>query len=298
MITLDGYKLDYFGLKLLTGHNHPTPSTRDKTLVIPGKHGTWDFGSEVENRIFNFPLAFVESDNSILQKRIRNFVSFLFDPKGKPRIIKLVFDYEPEIYYSVKFSGQISPQRLFGLGKFEIQMVAHDPVAYAEQTYKQDFVITDIQYDAGYFYPADPNEIYMDSEVYTFNDPINFTEPYVPNYFYENPTTFQWVYSKHYCGLFNHSYYETPLIVEIEGTVINPRITNQSTGKTLILPSIFNQKMVIDISKFTVKINDKNNLMDVIGIEDFNLISGDNSLLFEGGLPNATVTYKWKHKFM
>jgi phage-related protein len=298
VITLDGHTLDYFGLIPLKGHDNPTPSTRDKSLVIPGKHGSWDFGADMDVIQFNFPMAFNEEDRTAVQKRIREFVSFLLDSKGKPRTFTLAFDYEPEKYYYVRYSGQIKPERLFGLGTFDLPLTAFDPVAYAEQTYKIPEAITGINYDEGNLYPVDPNEIYLSSEIYTFNDPISFNEPYDPNYFYENPTEFTWIYSKHYCGIYNYSHYETPLIVEIEGSVINPRITNQSTGKTLYLPSITNQKMTVDTGKFTVKINEQNKLTGVIGIEDFNFISGDNSLLFEGGLPNATITYKWKHKFM
>jgi phage-related protein len=282
VITLDGHTLDYFGLIPLKGHDNPTPATRDKSLVIPGKHGAWDFGADMDVIQFNFPMAFNEIDRTATQKRIREFVSFLLDSKGKPRTFTLAFDYEPEKYYYVRYSGQIKPERLFGLGTFDLPLTAFDPTAYAEQTYKRDNVVTTLQYDAGFYY-----------------EPQNkFYEPFEPEYFYENPTQFTWNYSKHYCGIFNYSHYETPLILEIEGSVINPRITNQTTGKTLFLPTITNQKMVIDASNFTVKVNDLNKLTGVIGMEDFNLTSDDNSLLFEGGLPNATVTFKWKHKFL
>ncbi|TCN25479.1 distal tail protein Dit [Mesobacillus foraminis] len=298
MITLDGYKLDHFGLRLLTGHEHATPATRDKTLVIPGKDGAWDFGSELDVRSFSFPLAFVEENKSALQKRIRTFVSFLFDSKGKTRTFKLTFDYEPEIFYYVRFSGQISPERLFRIGRFELPLTAYDPYAYADFTYKQEGIVTNTRYDSGYYYAYDPNEIFLSSDMYTFSDPISFLEPFHGNY-YENPSSFKWTYTKHLSGIHNHSFYDTSFIVEVSGSVVFPRIINQTTGKTLYLPTIKNQKMKVDTGKFTVKINDKNKLTDVEGIEDFLLQSGDNSLLFEcSGTPSCTVSYKWKHKFI
>ena len=90
---------------------------------------------------------------------------------------------------------------------------------------------------------------------------------------------------------------EIPFVVEIEGTVLSPRITNQTTGKTIYLPTITNQKLTLDSQKFTVKVNEINKLSSYSG-DFFNLASWDNSLLFEGGYPNATVIFKWKHKFM
>ncbi|MBT2736169.1 phage tail family protein [Bacillus sp. ISL-7] len=213
----------------------------------------------------------MEFDKTQKQMRIREFVAFLFDQKGKPREIKLSFDYEPEKYYFVKVSNGFSPQRVFGFAFFDLQFTAFDPYAYAEQTYKDTGIVTGIQYDSGYSYDSD--------------------------YYYENPTSFQWVYSSHYSGVYSYSFMEIPFIVEINGTVMNPTITNQTTGETIILPTITNQKLTLDCKKFTVKVNDVNKLSQYYG--DFiNLVSGDNSLLFTGGSPNATVTYKWKHKFI
>lgn len=300
-VKLDGKSLNYFGIELLSPAVHPAaPLTRDITAQVPGRDGVYYFGSTLGERNFVLNCGLIrELSAKDLQRRLREFVAFLLDEKGRPRLLQISFDYEDGIYYEVRYSGQISAERFFSLGSFELTLTAFDPFAYADSTYKQDGVITGINYDEGRFYPADPNEITMDSTVYTVSDPVTFNEAYEPNYFYENPTAFTWSYSKHYSGVYNYSQYNTPLIIDITGDVINPRITNQTTGKTLYLPTITGgQKMTVDTGKFTVKVNGASKLTGVKGIEDFTLASGDNSLLFEGGLPSASVTFKWKHKFM
>lgn len=300
MIRLDDTPIRNWGFRVQNEHEDPLISEmRTRTLTIPGMFGEYDFGSELGAKQFNFPLGIIEYNNIQKQRKLRDFVAFLFDQYGRPRQFKLTFDDEPEMYYMVKVSNGFTPQKIFGFAFFDLPLVAHDPFKYADSSYKQEGAITGIKYDQGHLYPVNPNEIYFSSTIHTFGDAIPFLQTYDPNFFYENPTSFKWIYSKHTSGLYNHSYYHTAFEVEISGTVTNPKITNQATGKTLFLPSIRNQKMKIDTSKFNVTVNDNNKLADVLGIEDFMLQSGDNPLLFEStSTPNATVTYKWKHKFL
>lgn len=268
---LDDNPLDFFGLYLRQGHVHPTPETRDKTMQVPGMHGSWDYGADLGNRNFIFPLAFREKNNVDLQKRIRDFTAFLLDSEGKPRTIKLELDYEPNTFYYVRYSGQFSPERLFGKGKFDLPLTAFDPFAYAE--------IDSFDPDEDYFY--DTGLLY-DSGL-----------------MYDNTTEFQWIYIKHYSGIYNYSNRKVPLNLTISGVVTNPKITNQTTGETMSLPSLTSSTDVLEIDsdKYTVKLNGKNTLKNISGVFLF-LVSGENSLLFEGDSPNATVTYRWKHKFM
>ena len=69
----------------------------------------------------------------------------------------------------MKVSSGFSSQRINGFAFFELQFTAFDPYAYAKQTYKDDGIITNIQYDQGYLYPVDSD---------------------IANYYYENPLPF------------------------------------------------------------------------------------------------------------
>ena len=206
----------------------------------------------------------IPQDNKAqLQARIREFAGYMFNGYGKPKKIKLIFDYEPDKYYYVRFSGRIVPDRLYRMAEFELPLIAHDPYAYA------DMNAYDPEKD--YYYGSVPDNAY-----------------------YENTESFQWIYSKHYSGVYNYSTMFTDFIIEINGTVTNPSVTLTQTGAKLNLPSISNQTLTIDSSSFSVKVDGQSS---IIG-DFFKMVSGDNGFLFEGENPNATVTYKWKHKFI
>jgi phage-related protein len=130
-IKLDGKPLSDFGIELLSPHVHPAaPPTRDITLEIPGRHGLYHFGSTLGPRNFSFECGIIrELDMTTLQQRLRQFVAFLLDAYGKPREIRLTFDYEPDKYYAVKFAGELVPERFFSIGSFVLSFVAYKPLA-------------------------------------------------------------------------------------------------------------------------------------------------------------------------
>lgn len=136
MITFDGFTLDHFGLIVQPGHEHAMlPPTVDRTLSIPGKHGAWDFGADLGPRPFSFPLAWAtEPDRVALQQRIRYFASFLVNSSGQPRSIKLVFLYEPDVYYTVRYAGNLVPDRRFEMAFFKLPLIAYDPFAYGAES--------------------------------------------------------------------------------------------------------------------------------------------------------------------
>ncbi|CAM3729030.1 distal tail protein Dit [Mesobacillus zeae] len=130
MITLDEYAPSHFGLLFLKDHYHPmTPEMREKAMTIPGMDGQWDFGSEWGSRQFKLPFAMIEYDRYELQRKLRALVAFLLDPYGKPRTIKLTFDYEPDKFYEVKLDGKIDIKRMMDTGQFDLSFVAHKPYA-------------------------------------------------------------------------------------------------------------------------------------------------------------------------
>lgn len=128
MIFLDGIPLRKWGIEIQQEHDHPSvPEIRRKTMTIPGMPGEWDFGSELGSRSFSFPLGFIEFDMYEKQRRMNDFVAFLFNSYGQPREMKLTFDYEPDKYYLVKVSSGFSPQRIWGFSFFELPLIASKP---------------------------------------------------------------------------------------------------------------------------------------------------------------------------
>lgn len=135
LFTLDGRTLESFGLVPNPGHANPAfPAAQDRLLSIPGRVGLYDFGAQISERRFSFPLTFAyEADRSTLQTSIRAFISFLHDSKGSPRTMELRLSYDADRRYLVRSSGPIDMQRIFQIGQFTLNLIAADPFAYAAE---------------------------------------------------------------------------------------------------------------------------------------------------------------------
>ncbi|MBG9839819.1 MULTISPECIES: phage tail domain-containing protein [Bacillus cereus group] len=132
-LTIDGKTLNELGLALLPGHEHPAaPSTRDYTVSIPGVPGAYDFGSDLETRPFTLPvLVKPQPSKYLLSLKIREIMKTFFDPYGKPKTVKLIFDYEPDKYYKVRYSGSLDTIRYKTMANLVFPLTAFDPCAYS-----------------------------------------------------------------------------------------------------------------------------------------------------------------------
>ncbi|MCG5104454.1 phage tail domain-containing protein [Oceanobacillus alkalisoli] len=269
MITMDdNYRLEEFGFKAYLDHEHQaTPEIRRKTMPIPGMAGSWNFGSEIGERHFNIPLKLSGEDQVSMQYLQSAFITFLFDAFGKPRPIKMSFDYEPDKHYTVELSSVVTPNTaIYHFKNFGLPLVASDPMKYASANqYDPD---RDIYY--GHVQDGD---------------------------YYDNPQSFQWQYERHYSGINNYSSLVADFMIEIAGTVTDPSVTNLNTNQTLTLPSINNGRLVIDGKRFVV-IKDGQEILDGSNYNFFHIQPGAVGFLFEGENPSATVNYGWLHKFM
>lgn len=108
------------------------PETRDRTLTIPGRHGAYDFGAELGPRLFELECVIVARNRDELQQRVRELVSHLMDPSGRPRVLQLRLS-EPDKYYNVRYAGSLPVERIASLGRFTLPLVAHDPFAYGDE---------------------------------------------------------------------------------------------------------------------------------------------------------------------
>jgi predicted phage tail component-like protein len=275
-----------FSLAVLPNHEHEAiPETIDRTLSIPERDGLLYYGSNLGARYFNIPMIVKPQDDRIeMQKRIREFSNFILNQHGKPRMIKIAFDYEPDKYYHVRFSGRVSPERYYRMAEFDLPLIADDPYAYSEMDeYNQD----GLYYDVGLTYNDHSTSL------------ISWESVFDNALIYPNPLEFDWILNKHYSSVYNHSLTNTSLNLTIEGEVINPKITNTTTGESMLVNIHLKQGETIEIrgDKFTAEYQGENIFHKVYG-NFVELVSGDNKLIFQGGKPNAKITYQWKHKYV
>lgn len=274
-LTIDGKHISELNLQLLRDHQNPAaPSTRDNVMTIPGMHGAYDFGASLGAREFNLPVHLkLKNEYETLSSAIRKVMAVFIDPYGKPKTVKLIFDYEPDKYYMVRYSGNIPINRLFSMGKFELPLTAYDPHAYANSNAydpkdKQDYD-KGLQYDSGIVYP--------------------------------NTQGFKWLYPLHYSGVFNYSYYATPFKVIVKGRCKNPKITNLNTGAWVQISETFNDsdQFIIDAKTWTVVKNGTTNLLTKYKGDFIQLIEGENGFKFESEtIPSAQVKFEWNHLFL
>jgi len=179
MITLDGYALEYFGLIAQPGHENGLSPTVDRVVPVPLVDGAYDFGSDNGPKPFNFPLAWASELNRVeLQRKIRTFTAFLYDSRGKARDIQLIFEYEGERYYTVRYAGTVMPERLFSMAFFTLPLVAFDPYAYTveDPLLDSDIILdSDILLDGGFF----TFEISSNQTVVVPNNGSLITRPYI-----------------------------------------------------------------------------------------------------------------------
>ena len=141
MILLDGYSIDTFGLIPLQSHIHPiNTGIQHKTIKIPGMAGVHDIRTELAPKYFEFEFAIKEQDETTMQAKLNEFVTFLCDGTGHPRDIELIFDYEPDKYYTAKLNNSIDPERIRGFSRFSVSFVASDPHKYSISPAKVDLV--------------------------------------------------------------------------------------------------------------------------------------------------------------
>ena len=73
------------------------PAIQDKTVQVPGGHGTYYFGSYYTQRQFSVPIAFDQLSESELLR--------LFEVFGDTTLQRLIFDEAPYKYYMAKSTG-------------------------------------------------------------------------------------------------------------------------------------------------------------------------------------------------
>lgn len=121
------------------------PVFSDKTIQVPGGDGTYLFGSNYTQRVFDIPIAF----DSLSEKNLYRLQELF----GDKQIHSLIFDEYPYKVYSAKVSGNPSikyicfeeeGKRVYK-GEGNISLVAYYPYAKSRFKYKSDYTKSNIK---------------------------------------------------------------------------------------------------------------------------------------------------------
>lgn len=262
MITLDHVDISKWKLKTVGQTVHPaTPDIRTNTMDIPGMEGSWDFGSSLGQRTFTIPLYIQEPDVYQRQRLMREFVAFLLDDYGRPRTLKLTFDYDPDKYYEAKLSTRIDPERLFRMNRFELSLVANKSHA--------NFIV-----------PS--NKISWDADIPFINDVL--WDMGETEFKITKPQTITLVYSG------------TKAIragFKLKGNGSN--VSLSANGKTMSFGNMDNVTYVVDGETYTIKKNGEDSLVTANFIE---LLHGENKVSVSGSNLNLTFTEQLTYQFI
>ncbi|HGH7175524.1 phage tail protein [Bacillus sp. AFS094611] len=267
-LTIDGKPLKQLGLALLPGFQHPAaPPVRDYTVSIPGRPGAYYFGSDIDPMEFNLPLIIKPQENRFeLAAAIRKMVSAFIDPYGKPKEVKLIYDYEPDKYYLARYSGSMAIERYYRMGKFELPMIAYDPHAYSIIESNKDVLwgeeipfMSDIPLDIG-------------ATSYTITTPQTL-------------------------NIDNLGSLVVRPIIEITGNATSLTLTIK--GESFSFGSFTNSSFLIDTQTYTAIKNGQNFLFQLKGnLEKLELMPGANAIKIGGSNLNINIAFKYRAKYI
>lgn len=127
----DGRHCGEFGMYLLKSPFPLQPGTRDRYLAVPGRHGDWDLGFDLEGLVIELEVAVLAASEAELRSRVRDIAAWLDPAKGER---PLILDAEPDKYYKARYAGSVAVEPVaVGLGRATLPFRASDPFAYAVQ---------------------------------------------------------------------------------------------------------------------------------------------------------------------
>jgi phage-related protein len=264
MITMDDqYRFEDFGFDCEPGNEDPaTPNYESKTLFIPGRVGMWDFGTEIKDRPFSFPLKIIDRFYTNMQRSLNDFVAFLLDPYGKPRIIKIEFDYDPGKHYFVKINGPIVPKRVDGEWIYNLNFIANDPLKYSN---------------------TENYEVHWDSTTVTFDDAYSINTMFVEDVLITSPQTVETTIT---------GFALTPNIL-ISGSGTNVKL--EANGKSLTLGTFSNSNFEIKGSDFTIL---KDGQEVFINGDFLSLLPGLNQINISGTNVNFNLSIRVRDQYI
>lgn len=264
-VKIDDVNLNDIGIRAKLSSSIPlSPETRSKIITIPNTHGAYDMGAEFEPLPLDLECDVQGRNLSETQMSARVLKGILLDGYGRPRTVKVSFDFEPDKWYLARLEGMIPTERMAKKTDFTLPLTAYDPHAYSnalntEITWGSEEITFEYDYLLGHK---------------TYTD-LNITEAQALMY------TVQGLALKP--------------IIEISGSADSLSI---STGDYAInLPGFAFEYWVIDCERYTVSRNGENAFNDV-KLREFILMPGDNPIEITGENINITMRITFRDKWM
>ncbi|WP_242309239.1 phage tail family protein [Bacillus cereus group sp. BfR-BA-01524] len=267
-LTIDGKSLNQLGVALLPGFQHPAaPPIRDYTVSIPGRPGAYYFGSDIDPLQFNLPLIIKpQEDRHKLAVAIRKMVAAFIDPYGKPKEVKLIYDYEPDKYYLVRYSGSIPIDRYFRMGKFELPLTAYDPHAYS-------------------ILESTKGIKWGDRIPWMSQIPIGLGRT---SYTITSPQTL---------SINNYGSLVVRPTIEISGSATSLTLTIK--GESFSIGTFANSTILIDAERYAAIKNGQNFLFQLQGnLEKLEFMTGANAIQIGGSNLNINIAFKYRAKYI
>ncbi|MTI95177.1 MAG: phage tail family protein [Firmicutes bacterium] len=120
-----------FGIESVMEVERPLAAgTRDRTLDVIGRDGTWDMGADLEAETHRIRIAIKAADEFQLRQYARNISAWLDHTKVGP----LIYEDEPDKQYFARRTGRSLTEDIIHMGFADIFMFCPDPHAYATTT--------------------------------------------------------------------------------------------------------------------------------------------------------------------
>lgn len=241
------------------------PSTVDRTLSIAGRHGIYDFGADLNSRLFVYDCAVITRNYKELQRVVQGIAAHLVDRHGRPRLMRLKVAERPNQYFNVRYYGAFDIQRIMGTGLFSLPLIAADPFAYSEVT---------------------NDEVNWGSEIITFEDnyPMGYTGGEVIRV----------------TGNITHTV-TVGSGQSIRPTILlsgnGQNVTVSANGQSFTIDNLQGKSWEIDGQTMTVTVDGENGLPS-FGGDFIELYQGDNEVTVTGSGLNCTMQVRFREKYL
>ena len=125
--SFNGHHCSEFGLAVKNRNRQLLPAVNDRYLEIPGRHGSYHFPGELQDRVIELECAFMGASRENLREKAREIAAWFYT---KEKAV-LSFDDEPGKYYYAKLDGAIDTEQLSVLATFSL-VFRCEPLAYGE----------------------------------------------------------------------------------------------------------------------------------------------------------------------
>lgn len=169
-LTYNGYhSYNDFGLYMRSEDRSLLPNRRKRQLVIPGKHGIYDFRNNTyDARIISVKFAYVEAGLNQLRLKARAVAAWL---SGEGQ---LIFDDEPDKCYHAKVYTSVKISDIAYTAEFSVQFECQPMSRYIVST-GEDVILDS-------YLPLDSEILLNPGDAFTFNVTSSPTEIILENW--------------------------------------------------------------------------------------------------------------------